>query len=87
MKILAKKRTVSKVNVERSGAPSRMYCPLGDKRAQREKQVKIKDVDKKAVAIIDGLIRMTMSNRGPNPKPMEQKKCDFKIIMKKIMTR
>ena len=46
-----------------------MYCPLGDIRAQREKQVKIRAVDKKAVEMMAGLMRMTVSSRGPNPSP------------------
>lgn len=70
--MFAKNRIVSKVNVERSGAPSRIYCPLRENSEQRVKQVKIKDVDKKAVAIIDGLIRITVSNSGPNPKPVKK---------------
>lgn len=72
--MLAKKRTVSSEKIERRGAPSKRYCPLGESKEQREKHVKIKEVDKKAVEIIDGLMRITVSNNGPSPKPMQKYK-------------
>ena len=81
MKIFAKNRMLSSEKIESSGAPRNKYCPRGDNRAQREKQVKIKAVDKKAVEMIAGLIRMTVSNKGPSPRPIYKKplKCCLRI--------
>lgn len=70
MKIFAKKRMLSNENIESSGAPRNKYWPRGDSRAQREKQVKSTAVDKKAVEMMAGLIRITVSNRGPSPRPV-----------------
>ena len=72
MKIFAKKRMLSKENIESNGAPRNKYWPRGDSRAQREKQVKSTAVDKKAVEIIVGLIRITVSSSGPSPRPILQ---------------
>ena len=57
-------------NKESSGAPKNKYCPRGEIRAHKEKQVKINAVAKNAVGIIDGLIRITVSKSGPNPSPL-----------------
>lgn len=71
MKMLARKRILRSENNDRRGPPRNRYWPRGDIRAQREKQVKINAVDKKAVEMIAGLIRMTVSNRGPSPSPTD----------------
>ena len=70
MKILARKSRLRSENKDSRGAPNRRYCPRGDASEQREKQVNIRVVDSKAVGMIDGFIRMTVSKRGPRPKPV-----------------
>lgn len=70
MKIFAKKRMLNNENIESNGAPKNKYCPRGDSKAQREKQVKRTAVDKKAVEMIAGFMRITVSSRGPSPKPV-----------------
>ena len=70
IKMLARNSILRNEKRERRGAPKNQYWPLGDNRAHREKQVKIKEVAKNAVGIMDGLIRMTVSNSGPNPRPV-----------------
>merc|ERR550517_62565 len=61
-------------NRDRSGAPSIRYWPRGESKEQSEKQANIKEVDRKAVGMIAGLIRMTVSKRGPRPKPVQNAK-------------
>ena len=67
--MLARNSILRNEKTERRGAPKNKYWPRGDMRAHSEKQVKINEVAKNAVGIIDGLIRMTVSNRGPRPRP------------------
>lgn len=69
MKIFAKNRMLNNENVESNGAPRNRYCPRGESKAQSEKHVKIKAVAKKAVEIMAGFIRITVSSRGPRPRP------------------
>lgn len=73
MKIFAKNNMLSREKTESNGAPRNKYCPRGERRAQSEKQVKSNAVDRKAVDIIAGLIRMTVSSRGPSPSPIISK--------------
>jgi len=74
MKMLAIKSRLRIENRDNSGAPNIRYCPRGESREQIEKQVNIRLVDRKAVGIIDGFIRMTVSKRGPRPKPVQNAK-------------
>lgn len=67
--MLAKNRMLNSEKTESKGAPRNKNCPRGDRRAHSEKQVKSSAVDKKAVEIMAGLIRMTVSSKGPSPSP------------------
>ena len=74
MKMLASKRMQMSELKESRGPPRNRYWPQGDIRAQREKQLKIRVVDKKAVEMIAGLMPMTISNKGPSPSPFKTEK-------------
>ena len=70
--MLAKASRLIRDMADRSGAPRNRYWPRGETIEQREKQMKIKKVEKKAIGMIDGLTIITRSIRGPNPSPKGQ---------------
>jgi len=72
MKRLARNNMLNIENIDSRGPPRNKNWPRGDSSEHREKHVKIKEVDKKDVGMMAGLIEMTRSSRGPKPRP-EQK--------------
>lgn len=73
MKRLARNNMLNIENIDSRGPPRNKNWPRGDSSEHREKHVKIKEVDKKDVGMMAGLIEMTRSSRGPKPRPVSIK--------------
>lgn len=49
--------------------PRNSHDPRLARRADREKDTKMRDVARSVVGMIDGSIKITCSSKGPNPSP------------------